>query len=364
MTADYHFVPSIQDVLMDKTGTSALKRNINRTLYCARMFVLLNILFCAAAVCLIVSKVFFGYDPDLRIYLWIVSGLTGVSAAGGLIAAWRSFYSYSDAALIFDYYGNYRHIFWIASSMPSEQGGVWLQKMEAGGAEQPRICMNRPLLLRKVLPALLLSAAALAVPVNEQAPVRRYSGTVIEEELAKKEHMAAELEKAGALSPEELAKIQKEIEKVRSRKSRRFSHERWEAIDGIGERIVNKARDTVGLKNWAGASARELAMHLKSGQRSVSRLAKKSEELAKALRTLAGQGTFTSLPPGLESVLGKNGSRLLDKNAPFDPKLLNNKELLKELDAFLSDSLSREKITKYLETEKEAAYRLCKKGGG
>ena len=349
---------------MDKNKTGALKRNINGALYLARVCFLLNILFCTGAAGLIISKVFFGYEPDLRIYLWIVSSLAGISLAGGMIAAWRSFYSYSDAALILDYYGSYRHIFWIASSIPSEQGSDWLKRMEHKGAAPPRISPRWDLLGKKLLPALLLCAAALFVPVNKHAIIQPYFTSVTDEELKAKEKMAVELKKAGALSQKDLEKIRKEIEEVQSRKSRRFSHERWEAIDGIGERMLVKAEENLALKNWAGSAAKELEKQLGGKERSVSQLAKKTKELEKALKTLAKQGMLTNLPPRLESVLGKDGCRMLNKNFKFDPKSMNAEQVLKDLDQFINNSMSQDDLIKYLKTVPEQSYRLSKKPGG
>lgn len=280
---------------------------------------------------------------------------------GGLIAAWKSFYSSSEAALILDYYGNYRHLFWIMHSVQPPHGDDWLRRIEQKGAAAPRVAPRWNLLGRKILPAVLLCAAALIVPVNEHTVIHPYVADVTEEELRSKEKIAVELKKAGALSGKDLEKIRKEIEEVRSRKSRRFSHERWEAMDGIGERMIVKAAENIALKNWAASAVQELEKQLAGKERSVSQLAKKSKELEKALRTLAKNGMLANLPPQLETVLGKNGSRML-KNGKLDPDLINE-QFLKDLDQFINGSMLQDQLTEYLKQVPETSYRLCKKPG-
>ena len=83
--------------------------------------------------------------------------------------------------------------------------------------------------------------------------------------------------------------------------------------------------------------------------------------MQKALRTLAKNGMLANLPPQLETVLGKNGSRML-KNGKLDPDLINE-QFLKDLDQFINGSMLQDQLTEYLKQVPETSYRLCKKPG-
>ncbi|MFC1583017.1 hypothetical protein ACFL4W_05725, partial [Planctomycetota bacterium] len=224
------------------------------------------------------------------------------------------------------------------------------------------------LMLKKILPAAFMVAVALLIPVNEAVNPFSQKYEFLNEELQAKEAMAVELKEVGALSDQDLKNIKKEIEKIKSAQARQFSHERWEALDGIGERMLLKADGNLSLRNWASSAVKEMDKEINSGQnRSMSKLAKQAQELEKALKSMAGNDMLANLPSSLISQLGKRGARALSKDFKIDPNAPGTQQMLRDLDKFLRNSGQGDTLRKYnLQNRPGMSYDLAKgqgKGG-
>ncbi|RLT07681.1 MAG: hypothetical protein DWI21_09275 [Planctomycetota bacterium] len=302
------------------------------------------------------------------------------------------------------------HVLWlVAASVPATGVAWWLsrrrrlsrqdavamldQKLAAGGllmtlSELPGAAWKVRLpqlesLWRRALPTLrpVRFARVLILPVTFAVatclvPLRDITEPVVEGAAAQQtmqrlEELMQQLEEAEVIKPEEKEseQLKEEMQKLSNEtKERPLTHEKWETVDALQERLKAKLEHQSNLMSQAADSLAALSEALnqlsQSGETKLSdeQLQQLEKEVAKAMQELAKSGSLGKLSPALQGKLGemaKSGQFKLPQDAT------EREALAEELQKFLNkESLKLADLRAKCEKCNNPDCEECKKPGG
>lgn len=302
------------------------------------------------------------------------------------------------------------HVLWlVAASVPATGVAWWLsrrrrlsrqdavamldQKLAAGGllmtlSELPGAAWKVRLpqlesLWRRALPTLrpvrfarvvilpiAFAVAACLVPLRDiHEPV--VEGAVAQQALQRLDEFMRQLEEAEVIKPEEKEseQLKEEMQKLSNEtKERPLTHEKWETVDALQERLKAKLEYQSNLMSQAADSLAALSETLnqlgQSGETKLSdeQLQQLEKEVAKAMQELAKSGSLGKLSPALQAKLGemaKFGQFKLPQDAA------EREALAEELQKFLNkESLKLADLRSKWEKCNNPDCEECKKPGG
>ena len=302
------------------------------------------------------------------------------------------------------------HVLWlVAATVPATSVSWWLsrrrrlsrqdavamldQKLAAGGllmtlSELPGPAWKSRLpqlesLWRRALPTLrpvrftrvlilpiVFAVATCFVPLrNINEPV--VEGAVAQQTMQRLEEFLAQLEEAEVIKPEdkESEQLKDEMRKLSNEtKERPLTHEKWETVDALQERMKAKLERQSNLMSQAAESLSALSKALdqlnQSGETELSdeQLEQLEKEVAKAMQELAKGGALGKLSLAMQQKLGamaKAGEFKLPKDAA------EREALAEELQKFLNkESLKLAELRDKCEKCNDPDCEECKKPGG
>ncbi len=302
------------------------------------------------------------------------------------------------------------HVLWlVAASIPTTGVAWWLsrrrrlsrqdavamldQKLAAGGllmtlSELPGAAWKARLpqlesLWRRALPTLrpvrfarvlilpiAFAVAACLVPLRDiHEPV--VEGAVAQQTMQRLEEFMQQLEEAEVIKPEEKEseQLKEEMQKLANEtKEHPLTHEKWETVDALQERLKAKLEHQSNLMSQAADSLAALSEALnqlgQSGETKLSdeQLQQLEKEVAKAMQELTKSGSLGKLSPALQAKLGemaKSGQFKLPQDAA------EREALAEELQKFLNkESLKLADLRAKCEKCNNPNCEECKKPGG
>ena len=187
---------------------------------------------------------------------------------------------------------------------------------------------------------LVFAAATGFVPLREASSTPVLHNTVGQQATGRLEEMLTQLDKTGVLDKEEEQQLREEIEKLADETEQTpLTHEKWEAVDTVQERLRNRLETAVRSISKTQAALSALGASSGDGPELPSeQMAQLQEDVANALRKMADRGVFSAASPHLQSELErmlKDGKFRL----PQDPKQLQ--KVLDDLQGFLDQEFDR-----------------------
>ena len=226
----------------------------------------------------------------------------------------------------------------------------------------------RPVRFAKVLILpIVFAVAACFVPLrNMDEPVAQ--GAVAQQTMDKLEELMKQLEEAEVIKPEEpeSEQLKEEMNKLAEEtKQRPLTHEKWETVDALQERLKGKLEQQANMMSQAADSLAALTEALndlsQSGESNLSdeQLQQLESEVAKAMQQLSKSGSLSKLPAALKQKLGdmaKSGQFKLPEGAEA------RDALAKELQKFLD--MEAKKLSELRDKCHSESCKECTKPGG
>lgn len=243
------------------------------------------------------------------------------------------------------------------SEAPDSEWEARLPQLEAAWrASLPRVRPRR--FASYVTVPLLFAVGACFIPVRQSQATPIEPGTVGQNAAKNLEDLLVGLDEVEALEEDEKEELQEEIEKlIEETKDAPLTHERWEMLDSIEQRLRLRLDEAAAAAANAGSAASLLAAAAAGDMppMSAERQAQLEEQVMDALEAMAARGAFANASPELQKALSemlKNGKL----NPSGDPR--ERAELMKGLSEFLNSE--REKLD---EMRKKANDGRCSKCG-
>ena len=265
----------------------------------------------------------------------------------GLLPAWvlawclarRSRHSRSESVARLDSALGSGGLLMMLSELPdNERGQEWrraLPQIELAWKEAiPRV---RPRRFASFLSLpLLFAAGACFVPLREGTTAVALKNTVGQQAAQELEALLDSIDEEKILDEQEKQKLHEEIERLAAEtREMPLTHEKWETVDALRERMKVRIESAAMLSSQAGAAAALLSESNSAdpaGEFSGERTDNLENELGDALQKLMQKGVFSNAPQGLQDQLArltKNGKLSLPREAG------ERQEVLDELKAFL-----------------------------
>ena len=262
-------------------------------------------------------------------------------------------------------------------------GGLLMTLSELPGAAWKARLPQLESLWRRALPTLrpvrfarvlilpiAFAVAACLVPLRDiHEPV--VEGAVAQQTMQRLEEFMQQLEEAEVIKPDEKEseQLKEEMHKLANEtKERPLTHEKWETVDALQERLKAKLEHQSNLMSQAADSLAALSEALnqlsQSGETKLSdeQLQQLEKEVAKAMQELAKSGSLGKLSPALQGKLGemaKSGQFKLPQDAT------EREALAEELQKFLNkESLKLADLRAKCEKCNNPDCEECKKPGG
>ena len=273
--------------------------------------------------------------------LWLAVGAAPVAIAAWLISG-RERFSRGESIALLDSRLQAGGLLMTLTEAPDDEWEQRLPQLES--LWRTSLPQLRPVrFARQMLPAIAFVAIACLVPPRTVEAGTELRSTAGQQAAQALEELLTELDKAEVLDEEEKQELRDEIEKlVDETKETPLTHEKWETVDALQERMrlrldetaadVGKAQEALAALKHA-ADGEQLTMPLES-------LLQLEQEMLETLQKMMGKGAFQNAPESLKSELQrlmKDGQFKL----PEDPG--ERQELLDSLSEFLdqeSDELS------------------------
>ncbi len=220
--------------------------------------------------------------------------------------------------------------------------GSWSARLPANDdswrMSLPRIRLHRS--VRFLALPVLFAVTTVFVPAREARTTPSLVG-VSRHATGELEELLETLEETGLLDEAEQQRLREEVERlVEETREAPLTHEKWEAIDALRERMRQKL-DSAALEMARSRNAAALLAEAAAAdgpQLTAERELTLQQDVLKALRQLASEPRLAGLSPELRDVLErslKQGRLQLPADAELRQKMLN------ELESFLNDELDR-----------------------
>lgn len=271
--------------------------------------------------------------------LWLVSGAVPVAFAAWWISG-RELFSRTESVALLDNRLEAGGLLMTLCEAPDELWEERLPQLET--LWKTSLPQYRPVrFARQMAGPFVFVLAACLVPLREVDAAPTLKNTAGEQATSQLQELLTELEKSDVLEEEEKQELEDEIAKlVEETKETPLTHEKWETVDALQERmrmrvettaaeLVTAQQSLAALKNAADGDFAKL---------SIESLEMLSKDVLEMMQKMADKGAFDNVPKKLKDQLqrlmknsGSNGKFQL----PKDPKELS--ELLNELDGFLQN---------------------------
>ena len=192
---------------------------------------------------------------------------------------------------------------------------------------------------------LLFAAGACFVPLREGTTAVALRNTVGQQATQELEALLDSIDEEKILDEQEKQKLHEEIERLAAEtREMPLTHEKWETVDALRERMKVRIESAAMLSSQAGAAAALLSESNSAdpaGELSGERTDNLEHELGDALQKLMQKGVFSNAPQGLQDQLArltKNGKLGLPREAGERQEVLDElKEFLDQENKKLSD---------------------------
>jgi hypothetical protein len=271
--------------------------------------------------------------------LWLVAGAVPVAVAAWWISG-RELFSRTESVALLDNRLEAGGLLMTLCEAPDELWEERLPQLET--LWKTSLPQYRPVrFARQMAGPFVFMLAACLVPLREIDAAPTLKNTAGEQATSQLQELLTELEKSDVLEEEEKQELEDEIAKlVEETKGTPLTHEKWETVDALQERmrmrvettaaeLVTAQQSLAALKNAADGDFSKL---------SIDSMDMLSKDVLEMMQKMADKGAFDNVPKNLKDQLQRfmkssagNGQFQL----PKDPKELS--ELLDSLDGFLQN---------------------------
>jgi hypothetical protein len=266
--------------------------------------------------------------------LWLVAGAVPVAFAAWWISG-RELFSRTESVALLDNRLEAGGLLMTLCEAPDNQWEERLPQLES--MWKASLPQYRPVrFARQMAGPFVFVLAACLVPLREVEASPTLKNTAGEQATSQLQELLTELEKSDVLEEEEKQELEEEIAKlVEETKETPLTHEKWETVDALQERMRMRVETTVAELATARQSLATLKLAADSELTSLSSEAmdQLSKDVLEMLQKMADKGAFDGMPKSLKDQLQrmrKNGGKF---GLPKDPT--EQSELLDELDDFL-----------------------------
>lgn len=271
--------------------------------------------------------------------LWLVSGAVPVAFAAWLISG-RELFSRTESVALLDNRLEAGGLLMTLCEAPDELWEERLPQLET--LWKSSLPQYRPVrFARQMVGPLVFMVAACLVPLREIDAAPTLKNTAGEQATSQLQELLTELDKSDVLKEEEKQELEDEIAKlVEETKETPLTHEKWETVDALQERMRMRVETTAAEL----ATAQQALAALKDAadgdfsSLDIESMEMLSKDVLETLQKMADQGAFDNMPKDLKDQLQrlmKNGGSKGPFQLPKDPAELA--ELLDELDGFLQN---------------------------
>lgn len=269
--------------------------------------------------------------------LWLVSGAVPVAFAAWWISG-RELFSRTESVALLDNRLEAGGLLMTLCEAPDELWEERLPQFET--LWKTSLPQYRPVrFARQMAGPFVFVLAACLVPLREVDAAPTLKNTAGEQATSQLQELLTELEKSDVLEEEEKQELEEEIAKlVEETKETPLTHEKWETVDALQDRmrmrvettaaeLVTAQQSLAALKNAADGDFAKL---------SIESMEMLSKDVLETLQKMADKGAFDNVPKNLKDQLQrlmKNSNGNGKFQLPKAPKELS--ELLNELDGFL-----------------------------
>ena len=269
--------------------------------------------------------------------LWLVSGAVPVAFAAWWISG-RELFSRTESVALLDNRLEAGGLLMTLCETPDELWEERLPQLET--LWKNSLPQYRPVrFARQMAGPFVFVLAACLVPLREVEAAPTLKNTAGEQATSQLQELLTELDKSDVLEEEEKQELEDEIAKlVEETKETPLTHEKWETVDALQERMRMRVETTAAEL----VTAQQSLAALKSAadgdfaKLSIESLEMLSKDVLETLQKMADKGAFDNVPKNLKDQLQrlmKNSNGNGQIQLPKDPKELS--ELLNELDGFL-----------------------------
>lgn len=267
--------------------------------------------------------------------LWLVAGAAPVAVAAWWISG-RELFSRTESVALLDNRLEAGGLLMTLCEAPDNQWEERLPQLES--LWKASLPQYRPVRFAKQMigPFVFMLAACL-VPLREIEASPTLKNTAGEQATSQLQELLTELEKSDVLDEEEKQELEDEIAKlVEETKETPLTHEKWETVDALQERMRMRVETTAAELATVRQSLATLKFAADSELSSLSSEAMEqlSQDVLEMLQKMADKGAFDGMSKELKDQLQrlmKNGGGKFQ--LPKDPAELS--ELLDDLDGFL-----------------------------
>ena len=269
--------------------------------------------------------------------LWLVTGAVPVAFAAWWISG-RELFSRTESVALLDNRLEAGGLLMTLCEAPDELWEERLPQLET--LWKTSLPQYRPVrFARQMAGPFVFVLAACLVPLREAEAAPTLRNTAGEQATSQLQELLTELEKSDVLEEEEKRELEDEIAKlVEETKDTPLTHEKWETVDALQERmrmrvettaaeLVTAQQSLAALKNAADGDFEKL---------SVESMEMLSKDVLETLQKMADKGAFDNMPKDLKDQLQrlmKNSAGNGQFQLPKDPAELS--ELMDELGEFL-----------------------------
>lgn len=269
--------------------------------------------------------------------LWLVSGAVPVAFAAWWISG-RELFSRTESVALLDNRLEAGGLLMTLCEAPDELWEERLPQLET--LWKTSLPQYRPVrFARQMAGPFVFVLAACLVPLREVEAAPSLKNTAGEQATSQLQELLTELDKSDVLEEEEKQELEDEIAKlVEETKETPLTHEKWETVDALQERmrmrvettaaeLVTAQQSLAALKNAADGDFAKL---------SIESMEMLSKDVLEMMQKMADKGAFDNMPKKLKDQLQRlmkssNGNGKFQ--LPKAPKELS--DLLNELDGFL-----------------------------
>jgi len=271
--------------------------------------------------------------------LWLVSGAGPVAFAAWWISG-RELFSRTESVALLDNRLEAGGLLMTLCEAPDELWEERLPQLET--LWKTSLPQYRPVrFARQMAGPFVFVLAACLVPLREVEAAPTLKNTAGEQATSQLQELLTELEKSDVLEEEEKQELEDEIARlVEETKDTPLTHEKWETVDALQERMRMRVETTAAELVTAQQSLAALknAVDGDFAKLSIESMDMLSKDVLEMMQKMADKGAFDNVPKKLKDQLqrlmknsGSNGKFQL----PKDPKELS--ELLDSLDGFLQN---------------------------
>lgn len=271
--------------------------------------------------------------------LWLVVGTVPVSIAAWWVSG-RELFSRTESVAVLDNRLEAGGLLMTLSEAPDELWEDRLPQLES--LWKKSLPQYRPVrFARQMIGPLVFLLASCLVPLREVEAAPTLRNTAGQQAASQLEELLTELEKSDVLQEEEKQELEEEIAKlVEETKETPLTHEKWETVDALQERMRMRVETTAAEL----ASAQQAMAALKNAadgdfsSLDIESIEMLRKDVLEAIKKMADQGAFDNVPRDLKDQLErlmKNSDGNGQFQLPNDPEELS--ELLDELDGFLQN---------------------------